>query len=142
MELLNAKGAKGSGAVPVTMTLAKQESQQDVDAKKSMLGAPHLPFTKCLLLFCDLPAAVLVARNARPVPTLSPLNTCARTVEDMKSKGQLQQGQKVSWTVRVDPSIQGGVVYTIGDLLVDASVRSLQAQFFQSLDQAGLKRVM
>lgn len=60
----------------------------------------------------------------------------------MKSKGQLQQGQKVAWSVRVDPSIQGGVVYTIGDLLVDASVRSLQSQFFRSLDQAGIKRVM
>ena len=59
----------------------------------------------------------------------------------MTAKGVLGKGQKVDWNIVVDPKIKAGVVYSIGDLLVDASYRSLQAQFFQNLEAAGIKRV-
>jgi F0F1-type ATP synthase delta subunit len=62
-------------------------------------------------------------------------------VSDMQAKGQLSKGHAVEWAINVDPSIKGGVVYNIGDVMVDASVKALQDQFFQQLEQAGVKRV-
>lgn len=65
----------------------------------------------------------------------------ARAVEDMQQKGQISKEQKVEWVTRVDPAIEGGAVYTIGDVMVDASHKALRDQFFHSLEQAGLPRV-
>eukprot|EP01025_Chloroclados_australasicus_P069590 TRINITY_DN9842_c0_g2_i2.p2 TRINITY_DN9842_c0_g2~~TRINITY_DN9842_c0_g2_i2.p2 ORF type:complete len:182 (-),score=2.96 TRINITY_DN9842_c0_g2_i2:123-668(-) len=64
-----------------------------------------------------------------------------RLFEDMTEKGLLAKGQQVDWTVAVDPSIKGGVVYHVGDLLVDCSVKSLEDEFFQSLAVAGFEKV-
>lgn len=65
----------------------------------------------------------------------------AMLVADMQAKGVIAKEQKLAWKVAIDPSIKGGVVYSIGDLLVDASFKSLQEQFFQSLDTAGIRRI-
>eukprot|EP01025_Chloroclados_australasicus_P069592 TRINITY_DN9842_c0_g2_i4.p1 TRINITY_DN9842_c0_g2~~TRINITY_DN9842_c0_g2_i4.p1 ORF type:complete len:264 (-),score=40.19 TRINITY_DN9842_c0_g2_i4:155-946(-) len=65
----------------------------------------------------------------------------AMLVADMTEKGLLAKGQQVDWTVAVDPSIKGGVVYHVGDLLVDCSVKSLEDEFFQSLAVAGFEKV-
>jgi F0F1-type ATP synthase delta subunit len=62
-------------------------------------------------------------------------------VADMKAKGIFNEGQTPQWRVRVDPSIEGGVIFKVDDLLVDASVKSLRAQLFQNLDTVGIKRV-
>jgi F0F1-type ATP synthase delta subunit len=62
-------------------------------------------------------------------------------VNDLAAKGALRKGQKVAWNVRVDPAILGGVVYNMGDTLVDASVKSLQDEFYASLSAAGIARV-
>jgi carbon monoxide dehydrogenase subunit G len=59
----------------------------------------------------------------------------------MKNRGTLKGGTKVVWTMKINPAIQGGVVYQIGDILLDASTRSLQNAFFSKLDAAGIKRV-
>ena len=60
-----------------------------------------------------------------------------RAVSDMQAKGTLPKEQKVEWVVNVDPGLKGGVVYSIGDVMVDASYKALQDQFFQSLESAG-----
>lgn len=65
----------------------------------------------------------------------------ARAVNDLQARGELAKGQKVEWAVHVRPEILGGVVYNLGDTLVDASVKSLQAEFQASLSSAGLARM-
>jgi F0F1-type ATP synthase delta subunit len=41
----------------------------------------------------------------------------------------------------VDPKILGGVIYQIGDLLLDVSFHTLQSEFFQELENAGIKPI-
>lgn len=62
-------------------------------------------------------------------------------VHDMITKGKIASGDPVSWRVKVDPSIEGGVVYNLGDVLVDCSVKSLKDEFYESLASSGIQRV-
>jgi F0F1-type ATP synthase delta subunit len=59
----------------------------------------------------------------------------------MITKGKIADGDPVNWNVKVDPTIEGGVVYNLGDVLVDCSVKTLKDEFYESLSSAGIKRV-
>lgn len=62
-------------------------------------------------------------------------------MHDMITKGKMASGDPVSWHVKVDPSIEGGVVYNLGDVLVDCSVKALKEEFYGSLASSGIPRV-
>ena len=62
-------------------------------------------------------------------------------VQDMMAKGMIGQSDKVTFNIKVDPAIGGGVVYNLGDTIVDCSFSTLQNEFFSSLSAAGIQRV-
>eukprot|EP00892_Ulva_mutabilis_P003866 jgi/Ulvmu1/1851/UM012_0007.1 len=65
----------------------------------------------------------------------------AMLLQDMMAKGMIGQSEKVTFNVKVDPAIGGGVVYNLGDTIVDCSYSTLQNEFFSSLSAAGIQRV-
>lgn len=65
---------------------------------------------------------------------------CA-AVQDMLAKGIISQSENVTFSVKVDPAIGGGVVYNLGDTIVDCSYTTLQNEFYASLSAAGIQRV-
>lgn len=73
---------------------------------------------------------------------MGPLQQCVlAAVQDMMAKGIIGQTEKVTFNVKVDPSIGGGVVYNLGDTIVDCSYSTLQNEFYASLSAAGIQRV-
>lgn len=69
------------------------------------------------------------------------VTACACAVQDMMAKGMVGQSEKVTFNVKVDPGIGGGVVYNLGDTIVDCSHSTLQNEFYSSLSAAGIQRV-
>jgi F0F1-type ATP synthase delta subunit len=59
----------------------------------------------------------------------------------MISKGMMASGDPVTWNIKVDPQIEGGVVYNLGDVLVDCSYKTLKDEFYSNLAAAGVQRV-
>ena len=62
-------------------------------------------------------------------------------VQDMKKRGRITANTKVSWTVTVDPAIMGGCIYRMGDVELDCSKRSLEAEFYAGLEAEGIARI-
>ena len=114
---------------------------------EDLLADRALPVTKALVSFVvgsgrarDLPAIIdlLVRRSAddraeaiAEVRSAIPLDDDQqRRLADALSK---RTGQKVSVKVNVDPSILGGIVATIGDTVIDGSVRRRLDQLRENL---------
>ncbi len=114
---------------------------------EDLLGDRTQPVTKALVSFVvgsgrarDLPAIIdlMVHRSAderseavAAVRSAIPLDDDQqRRLADALSK---RTGQKVSVKVSVDPSILGGIVATIGDTVIDGSVRRRLEQLRESL---------
>ena len=114
---------------------------------EDLLADRALPVTKALVSFVvgsgrarDLPAIIdlLVRRSAEDraeaiaeVRSAIPLDDDQqRRLADALSK---RTGQKVSVKVNVDPSILGGIVATIGDTVIDGSVRRRLDQLRENL---------
>ena len=114
---------------------------------EDLLGDRTQPVTKALVSFVvgsgrarDLPAIIdlLVQRTAEErqevvaeVRSAIPLDDDqqARLAEALSRR----TGQKVSVKVNVDPSILGGIVATIGDTVIDGSIRRRLDQLKESL---------
>lgn len=64
-----------------------------------------------------------------------------RTVADMTARNALAKDAQIQWNVSIDPSILGGCVFRMGDVEVDCSVKTLQDEFYASLDDAGIEKV-
>jgi F-type H+-transporting ATPase subunit delta len=125
-------------ALPVEL---RQGIVEDLLAEKAM------PVTKALVSFVvgsgrarDLPAIIdlLVRRSAEDraeavadVRSAIPLDDDQqRRLAEALSK---RTGQKVSVKVNVDPSVLGGIVATIGDTVIDGSVRRRLDQLKENL---------
>ena len=114
---------------------------------EDLLGDRTQPVTKALVSFVvgsgrarDLPAIIdlMVHRSAderaeavAEVRSAIPLDDDQqRRLADALSR---RTGQKVSVKVNVDPSILGGIVTTIGDTVIDGSIRRRLDQLKESL---------
>lgn len=59
----------------------------------------------------------------------------------MTAKGALAKDAQIQWNVKVDSSILGGCIFRMGDVEVDCSVKTLQDEFYASLEDAGIPKV-
>jgi F-type H+-transporting ATPase subunit delta len=114
---------------------------------EELLGAKALPTTRAMVSFvvgigraADLPKiadhfVALAARDRKhevaEVRTAVPLDDAAqRRLADALSKAT---GKQVELKVIVDPSVLGGVVARIGDLVIDGTVRTRIEQLKETL---------
>lgn len=114
---------------------------------EDLLGDRTLPVTKALVSFVvdsgrarDLPAIIdrLVVRSAdERSEAVAEVRSAIPLDDDQKQRLATalsnRTGQKVSVKVNVDPSILGGIVATIGDTVIDGSVRRRLEQLRESL---------
>jgi F-type H+-transporting ATPase subunit delta len=114
---------------------------------EELLGTRTMPVTKALVSFVvgsgrgrDLAAIIdlMVRRSAderaeavAEVRSAIPLDDDQR--DRLAAALSARTGQKVSVKVNVDPSILGGIVATIGDTVIDGSVRRRLEQLRESL---------
>lgn len=114
---------------------------------EDLLGEKAQPVTKALVSFVvgsgrarDLPAIIdlMVHRSAEErseavaeVRSAIPLDDSQQ--ERLAAALSARTGQKVSVKVSVDPSILGGIVATIGDTVIDGSVRRRLEQLRETL---------
>jgi F-type H+-transporting ATPase subunit delta len=114
---------------------------------EDLLGDRTQPVTKALVSFVvgsgrarDLPAIIdlLVQRTAEERQEVVAEIRSAIPLDD-EQQARLadalsrRTGQKVSVKVNVDPSILGGIVATIGDTVIDGSIRRRLDQLKESL---------
>lgn len=114
---------------------------------EDLLGDRTLPVTKALVSFVvgsgrarDLPTIIdrLVVRSAdERSEAVAEVRSAIPLDEDQQQRLATalsnRTGQKVSVKVNVDPSILGGIVATIGDTVIDGSVRRRLEQLRESL---------
>ena len=74
-------------------------------------------------------------------PQTTPEICLCTAVADMIQKGVIGKDEKVAFNIKIDPSIGGGVVYNLGDTIVDCSHSTLENEFYASLSAAGIQRV-
>ena len=114
---------------------------------EDLLGDRTQPVTKALVSFVvgsgrarDLPAIIdlLVQRTAEERQEVVAEIRSAIPIDDdqqarLADALSRRTGQKVSVKVNVDPSILGGLVATIGDTVIDGSIRRRLDQLKESL---------
>ena len=114
---------------------------------EDLLGDRTQPVTKALVSFVvgsgrarDLPAIIdlLVQRTAEErQEVVAEIRSAIPLDDDQQARLadalSRRTGQKVSVKVNVDPSILGGIVATIGDTVIDGSIRRRLDQLKESL---------
>jgi F-type H+-transporting ATPase subunit delta len=114
---------------------------------EDLLGDRTQPVTKALVSFVvgsgrarDLPAIIdlMVHRSAdERAEAVAEVRSAIPLDDDQQQRLaaalSARTGQKVSVKVSVDPSILGGIVATIGDTVIDGSVRRRLEQLRESL---------
>ena len=114
---------------------------------EELLNAKAQPVTKALVSFVvgsgrarDLPAIIdlLVRRSAEErAEALAEVRSAIPLDDDQQRRLaaalSARTGQNVTVRVNVDPSILGGIVATIGDTVIDGSVRRRLEQLRESL---------
>lgn len=114
---------------------------------EDLLGDRAQPVTKALVSFVvgsgrarDLPAIIdlMVRRSAdERSETVADVRSAIPLDDDQQQRLaaalSTRTGQKVSVKVSVDPSILGGIVATIGDTVIDGSIRRRLEQLRESL---------